>query len=154
MLGLLVIHGLVCLYLMAELLCTAFHESVLSVCGHYGESTLLLFLLANLLLTLVYYINYKLGNAPELNILKRTRFLFFLLILSSPVYLATPFFPGIFCRYTEFSRSALGSALSCFSLVLIESFAAVVYFIRYDRYIIHKELFPSSVGNADTSLRL
>lgn len=152
MLGFLIFHSLTCLYLMVELLCTAFHEPAMSVCGHYGESTLLLYLLFNLLQTMIYYINYKLDNSPELNILKRTRFLFFLLIITSPIFLATPFFPGIFCRYTEFSKSALGSALSCFSMVLLESFIAVVYFIRYDRYIIHKELFPTA--GTDTSLKL
>lgn len=152
MLVLFIIHTLVSLYSIGEFLGTAFHEPLLSVCGHFGETTLLLFLLDNILQAVIFYLNYRVSNSIETNILKRTRLLFFFLVISSPIFLFTPFFPGIFCKFTEFSRSSLGRTLSSFSIVLLESCIAIIYFIRYDKYVIHKELYPSA--NLDTSLKL
>jgi hypothetical protein len=74
------------------------------------------------------------------------------LILCSPVLLLTPFLPGLFCAYTEMTKHALSKALGTFLTVLLESLAATLYFIRYDRYVVHRELYPAR--GLDTSLKL
>jgi hypothetical protein len=146
------IHLAVSVYSVSEFLGTVIHLPLLSVCSRYAESTLVLFMTANLLLTAIFYINFKQAAGVETNVLKRSRVFFFFLIITSPVFLLTPLLPGVFCPFSDFTKGMMTKAVSSFLMVLLESFMATIYFIRYDRYVIHKELYPTR--GIDTSLKL
>lgn len=144
-------HSVVSFYLFCCLLGTAFHLRGLSVCGHYSEATLLLFLLINLMNILIYFSNLKFTGEFDSYVVKRSKLMLFILMMGSVLFLITPFLPGLFCKYTDFETLAFHKGLMFMMVVLVESIVGTCYFIRYEKFKLHRELYSKPV---DTSLTL
>ncbi len=144
-------HCVISFYLFCCILGTAFHLKGLSVCGHYSESTLLVFLLTNIWYALIYFSNLKFTGEFDSYIVKRAKLMFFILMIVSPFFLITPFLPGLFCKFNDFESQAIHKGIMFMMVVLLESIAGTCYFIRYEKFKLHRELYAKPI---DTSLTL
>ena len=145
------VHAVASIYLFASLVGTAFHVAGLSVCGHYSEPSLILLLVYNMVLMILYLSNFKFAGDFDLHIVKKTRLIMFLLMITSLLLLVSPFLPGLFCKYNDFTRIAATKGVAFFFLVVTECLVGTCYFIRYEKFKVHKEIYSKPI---DTSLTL
>ena len=150
--ALLACHAFLAAFLGLVVCATALHFAGLSCCGRYSEASLYAFLFANLTFLLIYASNYRRAREHDLQVVRRSKLLLFFLIVCSPLFLLTHVVPGLFCRYSDFVDSHFYHSAAFLLLTVVEALAATLYFIRYEKYRLHKEIYSRPA--LDASLKL
>ena len=150
-LSMFVAHTLVSAILVLMMVSSIFFKRFYSICSTQSDFSFTIFTAVNITLAGLFYFNWDKAKEMDIVLLKRTRNLVVILVLTAPLMYVGLWMPQICCRGERDHVSALDAVLYYIGFTVVEGCFLCTYFSMYYKHVVNKALFTRPY---DTGLRL